>query len=283
MQKPSILSLVICAVLILAVLSVLVVYNNGYFETLQLVQGVSTQTPPPDIIADDSFALGEYYFNQSPYNDGTVYDLEKARHYYQQSIIQATQNGKIAPTYAWYNLAKIDFIQKKFDGAISKLEKQLAVHGDAVPQTYYMLGLAHGYRAPTAEVEGEAEVDWQAAEANFTQFMAYAPDSPWPRVDLAWVYFGQGKFEQMLPLLEEGIAINGDHAWLLNTYGLALLNSGDKAGAREAFTKAQQVYQNLTVDDWSNAYRENDPSLWNRNFELFGATIDYNLSLAEGE
>jgi|AntRauTorckE6833_2_1112554.scaffolds.fasta_scaffold77247_2 hypothetical protein len=85
----------------------------------------------------------------------------------------------------------------------------------------------------------------------------------------------------MLLLLKEDIAINGDHAWLLNIYGLALLiNTGDKAGAVRAFTQAQTAYQKLTVADWQKAYSENDSSYWNRNFELFGETIDYNLSLA---
>jgi tetratricopeptide (TPR) repeat protein len=252
--------------------------SHRYFEMRTTESAQNYQDiAPPESIADDHFALGEYYFNQPPYNNAEVYDLEKAQHHYNQSIIQAVNRGEAVPTFTWYNLARIDFVQARLDGAVSKLEKQLVVHGDAVPQTYYMLGLAYGYRA----LETESVADWEAAEAGFVKFMEYAPDSPWPRVDLAWVYFGQGKFKEMLPLLEEGIAISSDHAWLLNTYGLALLNTGDRAGALQAFTQAQQAYQNLTVADWQQAYSENDPSYWNRNFELFGATIDYNLSLAE--
>jgi tetratricopeptide (TPR) repeat protein len=230
----------------------------------------------PEEILDDHFALGEYYFNQPPYNFG-VYDLEKAKYHYSQAIADAIATAEPIPLYAWYNLARVDFVQAKNDQTIFKLEQQLAVHGDAVPQTYYMLGLTYGYQA----LKTDSDSDWQAAETAFLKFMEYAPNSPWPRVDLAWVYFGQGKFAEMLPLLEEGIAINDNHAWLLNTYGLALLNTGDKSGAREAFIQAQKAYRDLSVEDWQNAYIENDPSYWNRNFELFGATIAYNLSLVE--
>jgi tetratricopeptide (TPR) repeat protein len=252
--------------------------SDRYFEMRTTEPARNYQNiAPPEAIADDHFALGDYYFNQSPHGVAEAYDIEKAAHNYNLAIIQAAERGELVPQYLWYNLARIDFVQARLDGAISKLEQQLVVHGDAVPQTHYMLGLAYGYRA----LETKSVADWEKAEAGFMKFMEYAPESPWPRVDLAWVYFGQGKFAEMLPLLEDGIAINGDHAWLLNTYGLALLNTGDKEGAKQAFTRAQQAYQRLTVADWKLAYSENDPMFWNRNFELFGATIDYNLSLAE--
>jgi hypothetical protein len=51
--------------------------------------------------------------------------------------------------------------------------------------TIYMLGLSYGYLG----LETDDPEDWQRAEDNFIKFMEYAPQSPWPKVDLAWVYF----------------------------------------------------------------------------------------------
>lgn len=254
----------------------LLALTTDLFGSGETLQKPSTAAPPA-AIAGDSLALGEYYFNQPPYSDGQIYDLDKARHHYNQSIVEAIRQGDAPPKLAWYQLARIDFVEGKYDGSISKLNQQLLVHADALPQTYYMLGLAYGYRA----LETDADSDWQAAEDGFKTFMEFSPQAPWPRVDLAWIYFAQGKYESMLPILETGLEFNGEHAWLLNTYGLALLNTGDTMGARQALRQAQQSYEALSVQDWERAYSGNDPQHWNRNFELFGDTIAYNLSLAE--
>lgn len=224
---------------------------------------------PPD--TTDSFVLGQYYFNYGDRADGT-YDLAKARRYFDKAL-EANPAGN---SLAWYQLGRIDFLEGYFDDASYKFGKQLDYFGDSVPNVYYMLGLTYAYRAKNFGVES----DWQKAEENFAKFLALQEDSPWARVDLAWVYFSQGKYEGMLPLLEQGLLIAESNPWLLNMYGLALLNTGDKSGAKEAFTKAKVQVEALTVEDWGKSYPGNDPGVWERGLSEFRTAIEKNLSLA---
>jgi tetratricopeptide (TPR) repeat protein len=246
--------------------------NTIYSGTTEVFYALSV--PLPSEIAGNHFALGEYYFNQPPYDLGS-YDLEKAEHHYQQSILETIGGSQSAPLHAWYQLARVDFVQNKLTGAIAKLQEQLNLYGDAVPQAYYMLGLSYGYLG----LETDDPEDWKRAEDNFIKFMEYAPQSPWPKVDLAWVYFSQGKYEDMIPVLEAGLAANNDQAWLLNAYGLALFNLGETEAARQALLRAQQSYKTLSVDDWRVAYLDSHPGTWDRGFSEFGEMIEYNLQL----
>jgi len=228
----------------------------------------------PAHMPNDNYALGEYYFIQNT-DSADRYDLQKAKYYFLEAIKEnPTQHNK-----AFYNVGRIDLVKSRFVSAIYHFEKQQEYFGDDIPNVYYMLGLTYGFFA----LETDSQQHWQLAEENFIRFMEYSPESAWPRVDLAWVYFSQGKYEAMLPILEKGLEHNPEQAWLLNTYGLALLNTGDKEAARQAFLRAQQAYKKLTVGDWQQAYVENDPQSWNRNFELFGDIIESNLFLASQE
>lgn len=220
---------------------------------------------------NDPYELGEYYFNQQE-GKGS-YDLTKARHYYTEAL----RKDPMGYPRAWYQLGRIDFIEGKFSSAIYKFEKQIEYFGDEVPNVYYMLGLTYGY---LARETGE-EVDWQKAEAFFQRFIGFTQASPWPRVDLAWVYFSQGKYAEMLPVLEEGLVYEPNHAWLLNTYGLALLNIDERERAHEQFLKARDAADALTVEDWGRAYTGNDPKSWEGGLAEFRAVIEYNIEMSE--
>ncbi len=225
-----------------------------------------TQSPAS---STDPFALGEYYFNSNNEVDGH-YDLKLARQYYTQAIEEGSEEELV-----WYQLGRIDFLEGKFDAAIFKFEKQISLHGDAVPNVYYMKGLVYGYKARKS---GE-EKDWQAAEENFTKFINYSPESPWTRTDLSWVYFSQGKFAEMLPVLEGGLLYEPYNPWLLNMHGLALLNMGHKKEAREQFLQAKEYASYLEPEEWGRIYPGNDPDAWEQGVVEFQSLIEKNLNL----
>jgi tetratricopeptide (TPR) repeat protein len=231
-------------------------------------QATTIQPDPPTDLS--YFELGEYYFNQDADPAGP-YNLQQAKKYYRKAVREDPDGHALA----WYQLGRVYFIEGKFHSAIYNFEKQVEYFDNSVPNVHYMLGLTYGYRA----LETNTQTDWQQAEDSFLLFIEQAPTSPWPRVDLAWVYFSQGKYDMMVPIIEEGLEHTPNQAWLLNSYGLALLNLQDNNAARAAFTKAIASYETLTVNDWAQAYSGNDPQHWNRNFKLFGETIEYNLEL----
>lgn len=225
---------------------------------------------PPE--TENLFLLGQYYFNHGTHADGT-YDIKLARHYYEQALL----DNPLGDNWAWYQLGRIDFLEGKFDDAIYKFNKQVELFEDQQPSVYYMLGLTYGYRARR---EGREE-DWLSAVENFSRYLEHDNDSPWARVDLSWVYFSQGRFEEMKPILEKGLDTHSDNPWLLNMYGLALLNTGHKEKAGRNFVAALEGAEKLTAEEWGLSYPGNDPSAWSEGLEEFRAAIRVNLNLTK--
>lgn len=227
------------------------------------------KSAPPE--TTDPFALGEYYFNSGDDPSG-AHDLTKARMYYEQAVAASSTQHETA----WHQLGRIDFIEGRFDSAIAKFNTQIELFGDAVPNVYYMLGLTYGYKAQRTN----DELDWRRGEEAFEIFIEHAPAAPWPRIDLAWLYFEQGKFEEMLPTLKEGLNFAPENPWLHNMYGLALLNTDDPAAARTHFELASEYASKLTTEEWGKAYPGNDPNAWEIGLASFKDAIAKNLELA---
>ncbi len=221
---------------------------------------------------DDYFALGQYYFNHDD-NPAGPYDLALARLNYEKAIAADPEQNNLL----WYQLGRIDFLEGKFADALEKFTMQENLFGDQLPNVYYMTALTYGYQARR---DNDAE-SWLLAEFYFKKFISYAPEAPWSRVDLAWVYFSQGKFLEMIPVLEEGLVHESDNPWLLNMYGLAVMNtSQDKTTAKPYFEQALAKANKLTEVDWGQTYPGNDPYFWNDGLEEFRSLIGKNLDLA---
>ena len=221
---------------------------------------------------DDHVRLGDLYFNQGNDPRG-IYDLERAYFHYEQAI-RIDHDGHPRP---WYELGRIDFVEGRLEHALAKLHTQFELFGNEVSNVHYMLGLVYGYKAR----ESGLARDWREAERAFVTFLDLSPEAPWTRVDLAWVYFAQGKYEAMLPVLEEGLAYRPDNPWLHNMYGLALLNTGETARAREHFLQAEREAAALTTQAWGLAYAGNDPQNWEQGLREFRMAIERNLALTE--
>ncbi len=225
---------------------------------------------------EELFQKGEYYFNHDDDPAGP-YDIKEARRYYEATIRKDPQ----AIGAAWYQLGRIDFIEGKFNAALYKFEKleEYFPESESNINPNYMAGLVYGYQARRTK----DQADWDAAEAAFVDYIEYEPYAPWPRVDLAWIYFAQGKFEEMKPVLGEGLVYDGDNAWLHNMYGLAMLNTGEKAIAQEHFGFAATLAEALTPEDWGQSYPGNNPADWEQGLEEFKIAIQRNQNLAAVE
>lgn len=201
------------------------------------------------------------------------YDLSCVRTAFERAIALDPEGYSAT----WHQLGRVDFLEGKFDDALFKFDKQIEFFGDQLPNVYYMQGLTYGYRARKS---GSAE-DWRRAEEAFHHFIEFDPRTPWARVDLSWILFSQGKYEEMKPILEEGLLVIPEQPWLLNMYGLALLNTGDKEGAQLFFEDALYLTNKLTPEDWGKAYPGNDPNLWPVGLAEMTTSIEKNLSLAQ--
>ena len=255
----------LCVIVVVVILSAAItIFKDFSLTSIEEMIGTSHPT------STDSFLLGQYYFNHDEDPAGP-YDLEKARHYYKQAIADNPKGNVLL----WHQLGRIDFLEGEFEAAIYKFNKQLEYFGEELPNVHYMLGLTYGYQA---RQEG-GDNTWQQAEEHFMTYLTYDPQSPWARVDLAWVYFAQGKYEEMLEPLEVGLTHHPDNAWLLNMYGLALLNNGKKEKAGRYFEWAKEAAAKLTVADWGQSYPGNDPTVWEQGLSEFREVIEKNIAL----
>lgn len=219
----------------------------------------------------DPFVLGNFYFNRDE-NPGLPYDLEKARFYYQQALEENPERHPLA----WYQLSRVNFIEGRFGDALFTLSRQLHYFGDEVPNVYYLLGLTHLFLAQQTQHPHDL---WRA-EQGFVRFLEYSPNSLGAHVDLAAVYFAQGRFEEMLPVLERAFAVAPNNPWVHNMQGAALLNLGDASGALAHFREARRAAEQYTPQLWGTFNQANSPHDWERGLRDFIETIDENIASA---
>ncbi|MFT5832244.1 MAG: tetratricopeptide (TPR) repeat protein [Candidatus Paceibacteria bacterium] len=220
--------------------------------------------------SEELFEKGQYYFNHGDSADGS-YDLDKAANFYLLAL-EADRHP-----LAWYQLGRIDFLEGRNDDAIAKFRKQQELYGDLVPKTYYMLGLTYAFKA----LQLEDSQSWLYSEKYFIEYMRFVNYAPWPAVDLAWVYFMQSNYIAMEPLLSRALERHPDNPWVLNMYGLAMLNLEEDRGlAIPYFEHAKDQALLLTPNDWGDVYPGNDPKYWQQGRDEFIATIDKNIGIA---
>lgn len=203
--------------------------------------------------------IGNYYFG------GGAYDLGKAEYYLRQSL---AIDPRIAGAH--YQIARIHFIRGEFSSALDEINKELELYPD-FKRSYYVRGLIYGYNRQFKE-----------AEADFKEFLTWKPESWAGNNDLAWIYFQEGKYAEARDAVRAGLKTAPDNPWLLNSLGVALLNIGDKAGAKEAFIRALAVLGSLSEADWGAAYPGNDPGVYAKGLSQMRASLEANLKLLDG-
>ena len=222
--------------------------------------------------ADEATYLGDEYFG-----GGRQYDLECAETAYYKAI-EIVEQGNIR---TWHQLGRIDFLRGDYYEAIQKFNNQLKYHKEIMPNVHYMLGLTYGYKAKESRYRG----DWEKAEEHFLRYIELDLTSWAARVDLSWLYFAQGKYEEMKPHLEIALENYPQNPWVLNMYGLAILNTEDREEAHEYFLQALEASGKLSIEDWGEAYPGNDPASWSEGVQSMREYIQKNLEITavEGE
>lgn len=247
-------------------------WQGGMANTLDAVNGhrkVCKNEIDAVRYAAEAAILGDAYFGGD-----RGYDLQCARAAY----VRALSIDSRGDAQAWHQLGRIDFLEGKFDDAIDRFNKQIEYFGDTLPNVHYMLGLTYGYRAR----RDANDADWQLSETSFKKYLELDPGSPWARTDLAWTLFSLGRYEEMKPIVEEGLKNNPRHPWLLNMYGLSLLNTNDRLKAHSYFVDALDALATYTAEDWGRAYPGNDPRSWNTGLEEMRSAIEHNVDISEG-
>lgn len=204
------------------------------------------------------FSAGNYYFG------GGAYDTQKAEWFFRAALLV---NPLLAGPH--YQLARIRFIRNDFSAAEAEIRKELELHPD-FRRSYYVRGLIYGYSGRLAE-----------AENDFKTFLKWKPESWAGHNDLAWIYFQEGKYAEARDVARIGLAIAPGNPWLLNSLGVALLNTDDKKGARESFSQALAALASMTEADWGAAYPGNSPAIYSMGFSKMKESVEENLKLLD--
>lgn len=204
------------------------------------------------------FAIGNYYFG------GGAYDTKKAESYFRAALALNPSMGG-----PHYQLARIYFIRGNFSAATREINKELELYPE-YGRSHYVRGLIYGYSGRLAE-----------AETEFKAFLAWKPQSWAGNNDLAWIYFQEGKYAEARDAARAGLAIDSNNPWLLNSLGVALLNTDDKNGAKEAFEKALAILETKTEREWGAAYPGNDPAIYGKGLSKMKESIQGNLRLLD--
>lgn len=204
--------------------------------------------------------IGNHYFN----TDGEgAYDLMRAEYYFTKALAADSS----VPD-AWHQLARIDFLRGNFVTARSKIDTQIALHGDSLMSSYYIRGLIAGFQK-----------DYGQAEKDFKRFLVWDPKNWAAHNDLAWIYFEQGKFEEAADIAHDGLRYGPQNPWLLTARGVALMNLGNKPEALALLSSARYYAHNLTADNWERAYPGNDPAIASFALREMQKSIAHNLAL----
>lgn len=193
-----------------------------------------------DPTATRAAAYGERHFGAV----SALYDVERAEYFYQQA-------ATLDPNYpfVYHQLARLEFLKGNFNTALFYIDKQIGLHGDSAPNSYYMRGLIEGYMG-----------EYDAAATDYAHYLSLLTVSNWAGInDYAWVLLKAGRAKEAVAETEKGLAIFPENAWLLNTSAIALYETADLQKALERASAAVDAAGKVSESEWLTAYPGNDP------------------------
>jgi tetratricopeptide (TPR) repeat protein len=204
--------------------------------------------------------VGEAFFGGVP----TLYNVDIARFFYKQALIFDSVDG-LPPPYTHYQLSRLHFIEGDLQEALDEIDREFQAYPDHT-HTYYIKGLTLGYMNREKE----------AIDA-FAKFIAYMPDSWAARNDKAWLHFRIGEIDEAMATILPAAQAHPDNPWVMNMFGVLLMNQGYYREAENAFTQALTIAEAMTKEDWGRAYPGNSPQIYGVGLEAMRASIKKNI------
>lgn len=229
------------------------IYKNGYVYCIKFYITES---------AENAFQCGNHYFDVFGPSD---YNVTKAEYYFGRAVA-------IDPTLpdVWHQYARTAFLQGNFTAALERINMQFKMRGDELMASYYIRGLIEGYSH-----------DYSDAEKDFKHFLTWDRNNWAANNDLAWVYFAQGKYKEVVGQLHGFATTAAPNPWVLTMDAMSLYNLGDKKTAYTELLKARDAVSTLTEADWVHAYPGNDPAVAGKGLAAFRKTIEDDIALVE--
>lgn len=197
-----------------------------------------------------------------------IYNTTLTNFFLNQALLFDSKDGT-PPPYAYYQLARINFIQGNLNTALDFLSKEEHYYPDH-SKVLYIRGLTLGYLGRDNE-----------AIASFAKYVQENPESWAGRNDLSWLLFKEGRFKEAIAVIEPAYITNPANPWVLNTYGILLMNTGDLKKSHEILSSGYKISLMITENGWGMAYPGNNPSIYNQGLESMRNSFLNNLQLVE--
>ena len=217
-------------------------------------------SPREKINPELAMETGDYYFN------GGAYDLDLAEKAYKEAVA-----GDRKIVLGHYQLARIYFVQKKYDLAREEINKELEADPGNL-RSLYVRGLINAY-----------DGDLKSAEEDFRRFTLWAPKEWAGYNDLAWILQKERKYNEAVAAIKTAfreVYKGEENPWLQNNIGVAYLNAGDYKNAKTAFQKALALAEDLSEESWARAYPGNSKESAPGGISEFKRSIQKNIETA---
>jgi tetratricopeptide (TPR) repeat protein len=208
------------------------------------------------------YRLGDLFFGSVP----ALYNARFAQFFFGRAAHPFF--GSPAP-YAHHELSRTYFIQGDLLEALKDAQEELRLYPDHTA-TYYILGLTYGYMGRT-----------QSAIDAFSHYIDTHPETWAGRNDLAWIQFRAGDIQGALETIQPAYKMYPDNPWVLNTYGVLLINSNKLSEAQKILQEGSTLANSMTLDKWGRAYPGNDPRVYATGLSAMQKSFKDNLLLVE--
>lgn len=212
--------------------------------------------------AEEALTLGQMHFSS---HQGRLYDVDKAEWYLKQSY---DMNPDLP--YLNHELGRIAFLRGDFDVALAHLDREIELHGETLPNTFYVRGLIQGFRG-----------DYDAAAVDYAVYLKHDP-SNWAAInDYAWVLLKSQRYDDALVQLKRGVMLFPNNPWLLNSASIAYYELGKYESAYTSAVRAAHFADMVTVEEWLTAYPGNDPRIAEKGIDELQRSIQENMHMSD--
>jgi len=195
------------------------------------------------------------------------YSIDRA----EQLLVKAAAIDPTTPNL-FHEMARIAFLRGNLQSALAKINIQIALHGDELPNAYYIRGLIEGFMG-----------SYNEAAASYERYLEFDQHN-WAAInDLAWVLLKAKRFEEAERVARGGIVFFPNNPWLHNSRAIALHELGRDEEAANEIRKAQIDVSVITKRDWLVAYPGNDPQIAGEGLQAFRSAIENNMHMIDIE
>ena len=208
--------------------------------------------------AERAYAIGVRHFNgQNP----RTYNIHRAAAYFDRAV-------RLDPSllYIHHEIARIHFLHGDFADAMAEINTQIAEHGDATPNSYYVRALIEGYMG-----------EYASSAEDYEHFLKFYPHD-WAGInDYAWVLLKAGRARDAEVATTEGLKYFPNNPWLLNSRAIALNELGRPKEAAVQIEQAWVAVQEVGRQEWLHSYPGNDPSVARQGLAAFRLAVAANM------